>query len=567
MEADAGRPWVLAPAVPAALREALPDLHPAALQVLFARGLDTPAAVRAFLDGDGAALHDPRLLYGMEAAVARLRRAIQEGQTVAVHGDFDVDGITATAILCEGLGAAGGRAVPYLPQRTSAGYGLLPATVERIAGSGASLIVTADTGTRAIPAAQRAAELGLDVIVTDHHLAGSELPPAVAVINPQQPACAYPFKSLSGAGVAWKLVHALSLEGLLPEAFATDLLDLVALGTIVDVSPLRGENRALVRRGLRRLAEAPRPGLRALLGSAGSAGNGSRAVDEHLVAFTIGPRLNAAGRMDDPGLALELLLTRDPERAMALVRLLEGKNTERQLLTERVLQPAREQAAQQAGRPLHVLRGDSWPGGVIGLVAGRVADETGRPVFVVDVGEETCRGSGRGPEGTDLVALLDGCAGLLLEYGGHMQAAGFAALSRNLDEITERLLDLAGRAAPVAPAAAVADLALREGDLDWALYKALQPLRPFGQGNPAPTFISSGLQVLEARVVGASGRHLRARVRFGREVLTAFGPDLGPRAAQLARRGRADALFSLDSSEWNGYESLELRLVDVRPTA
>ena len=189
------------------------------------------------------------------------------------------------------------------------------------------------------------------MIVTDHHLAGSELPPAVAVVNPQQPACGYPFKSLSGAGVAWKLVHALSLEGLLPEAFATDLLDLVALGTIVDVSPLQGENRALVRRGLRRLAEAPRPGLRALLGSAGSAGNGSRAVDERLVAFTIGPRLNAAGRMDDPGLALELLLTRDPERATALVRLLEGKNTERQQLTERVLRPAREQAAQQAGTP------------------------------------------------------------------------------------------------------------------------------------------------------------------------------------------------------------------------
>jgi single-stranded-DNA-specific exonuclease len=560
MERAGGRRWEVAPRAPAAFGAALPDVHPVVRQVLYNRGLTTAAAAREFLAGDGAPLHDPRQLYGMDRAIARLRRALQAGETVAVHGDFDVDGVTATAILVEGLGVAGIQTVPHLPQRTVTGYGLQAETVERLAAEGVSLVVTGDTGTRARDAVRRAAELGVDVVVTDHHLPGDDLPPAVAVINPRQASCAYPFKDLSGAGVAWKVVQALAQEDLLPVGAAEGLLDLVALGTIGDVSPLRGENRVLVQRGLRLLADSPRPGIRALLGP-----GGRRPVDERTVAFSIGPRLNAAGRMDDPRLALELLLTGDAQRAAELARLLGERNEERQRLTEAVLQEARRQARGLDGQPLLVLRGDGWPGGVIGLVAGRIAEEFGRPAFVVDVGPEACRGSGRAAEGVDLVALLTGCADLLLEFGGHAQAAGFAARTQDLDALVGRLLDQMGRGPAPAPPVVVADQALAEGELDWALYGALLPLRPFGQGNPPPLFFTPGLRLLEARPVGASGRHLRVRLRFGKEVFTAFGPDLGPRAPDLARRGHLDVLYALDSSTWEGLESLELRLHDVRP--
>ena len=559
MVSDAGRQWVVAPPAPVGLRAALSDLHPVVLQVLYTRGLRTPEAVRAFLAGDGAPAHDPRQLYGMDRAVARLRRALTEGETVAAHGDFDVDGVTATAILTEGLRAAGGRVVPFLPQRSSAGYGLVPATVERLAAEGVSLIVTGDTGTRASAAVARAAELGVDVVITDHHTPGEALPPAAALVNPHQSGCPYPYKDLAGAGVAWKLIEALALEGIVPGAVPEGLLDLVALGTIVDVAPLQGENRVLVRRGLRRLEATQRPGLRLLLG------NGERAVDERLVAFSIGPRLNAAGRMDDPHLALELLMTRDRARAAALVRILEEKNAERQRLTEVAVAQARLLAGPLAADPVLFLRGGAWPGGVIGLVAGRLADEYGRPVFVVDVGDETSRASGRGVAGNDLVAMLTACDDLLLEYGGHAQAAGFAVRTPDLDALGERLLRAAAGAPPPAPPVAYADQKLRAGDLDWDLYGALTPLRPFGEGNPVPTFFTPDLPILEVRGVGAGGRHLRARLRFGREVLTAFGPDLGERAGALAQQGRLDALYSVDAATWNGYESLELRLVDVRP--
>ncbi|HEX2184613.1 MAG TPA: DHH family phosphoesterase, partial [Chloroflexota bacterium] len=303
------RPWQVAPAAPAAFLALLPDIHPVAAQVLYNRGLTSAAEVRLFLDGGAAPLHDPRTLYSIERAIVRLRRAVRDGERVAVYGDFDVDGVTATAILLLGLRGAGAQVTPVVPQRTTTGYGLRPETVERLAAEGVRLIVTGDTGTRATEAVTRAAELGVDVIVTDHHLPGEELPPALAVVNPQQAACPYPFKELSGAGVAWKLVQALALEGCLPTAVPESLLDLVALGTIVDVAPLRGENRALVQRGLRRLEEAPRLGIRAMLGLLGQesrqgqgppAGMSSRrrAIDERTVAFNIGPRLNAAGRMD-----------------------------------------------------------------------------------------------------------------------------------------------------------------------------------------------------------------------------------------------------------------------------
>ncbi|HET7771474.1 MAG TPA: DHH family phosphoesterase, partial [Chloroflexota bacterium] len=376
------RPWTIAPRAPADLAAALPDLHPVAVQVLFTRGLTSPDDMRAFLSSDR--LHDPFLLLGMDRAVTRIRRAIAAGELIAAHGDFDVDGVTATVVLVEGLAASGARVIPYIPLRTATGYGFHPSAVERLAADGVTLIVTGDTGTRAVEATRRAAELGVDVVITDHHLAGETLPAAVALVNPHQAGCPYPFKELSGVGVAWKLIDALHqqapLRGISPE----HLLDLVALGTIVDVSPLVGENRALVRRGLQRLASSARPGIRALISQ--SARDGGAALDERTVAFTLGPRLNAAGRMESADLAFELLSTSDHARALELVRSLEEKNQLRQHLTEDVLIAAREQAAAgaQAGHPLLLVRGTGWPGGVLGLVAARLSEEFNRPALIVD---------------------------------------------------------------------------------------------------------------------------------------------------------------------------------------
>ncbi len=256
--AQAARNWVVAPTAPPALRAAFPDLHPAAVQVLYTRGADTPDAIHSFLYQNS--LHDPFALHGMHRAVARVRLAIERGERIAAHGDFDVDGVTAAAVLYEGLTAAGGKVTTYLPVRATTGYGVHASAIERLAAEGVTLVITADTGTRAVEAVERAAQLGVDVIVTDHHLPGETLPAAHALVNPHQPACSYPFKDLSGVGVAWKLVDALSRVQPLHGMTADDLLDLVALGTIVDVSPLVGENRWLVRRGLERLARSPRPG-------------------------------------------------------------------------------------------------------------------------------------------------------------------------------------------------------------------------------------------------------------------------------------------------------------------
>jgi single-stranded-DNA-specific exonuclease len=271
--------------------------------------------------------------------------------------------------------------------------------------------------------------------------------------------------------------------------------------------------------------------------------------------------------MDSAELALELLLTRDPARAADLAGQLEQKNSERQQLTERVLLAARAQAQGLADQPLLVLRGTGWPGGVLGLVAARIADEFGRPAVIVEVGPDACRGSGRSLAGFDLVEALTGCADLLLEYGGHSLAAGFAVLPDRLDALVERLVDAAAHMPPAYDLPVHVDVALAETDLDWALHRALAVLRPFGAGNPQPLFVSHRLRLLEVRTVGEEGRHLRLRLRCGRQVLTAFGPDLGHRAPALRSAGNADALYSLDVSSWNGGEVLELRLHDVRPAA
>jgi single-stranded-DNA-specific exonuclease len=561
--ARGGPRWDVAPAAPPSLAAHFPELHPIAVQVLHARGLTTPDLIRAFLYGD--ALHDPGALYGMDRAIARITRAIRAGETIAAHGDFDVDGVTATAVLVEGLTAAGAKVVPFIPVRATTGYGVHASAVDKLAADGVTLIVTGDTGTRAIDAVQRATELGIDVIVTDHHLPGEVLPAAHALVNPHQPDCAYPFKELSGCGVAWKLIAALGAGGLLGEFDPEQLLDLVALGTIVDVSPLIGENRWLVQRGLRRLAVSPRPGLQALIASASRGGNGR--IDERTVSFGIGPRLNAAGRMDSADLALELVMTRDAARAAELVTLLEQKNTERQQLTEQVLVAARAQAELQTGKPILVIRGEQWAGGVLGLVAARLSDEYRRPAVIVDVGPDACRGSARDSSGLDLVQLLGGCADLLIEFGGHAQAAGFALVPDQLDALAERLVDgCAGRPDP-SGRAVVADHRLAEDELSWALYRGLAELRPFGHGNAQPLFLGESLRVLESRPVGADGKHLRMRLRVGKQVVTAFGPNLGGRAASLFGAGAADALFCVESSTWNGVDSLELRLQDVRAAA
>lgn len=568
MIAVARRTWVVAPRAPDSLFAALPDLHPAAVQVLFNRGLHTVGAVRDFLAAASAPLSDPFALPDMHAAVTRIRDAIRRGERVAVHGDYDVDGITGTVLLTGALEAAGLDVMPILPRRDTDGYGIQPRTLEELAVQGCRLVVTVDTGTSALAEVALAADLGLDVIVTDHHVVNGPLPPACAVINPQRRDVAVPPATapLAGVGVAFKLAQAIELAGLLnsPGYRTEQELDLVAIGTVVDVAPVVGENRSLVHRGLARLRSAPRPGIRALVERAGLA---PEAVDAGRLSFALGPRLNAPGRLGDPHLSFELLRSTDAEHARRLAADLDELNARRQDLTASVLRVAREVALRvEATSPVLVVSGQGWAVGVVGLVAARLAEDFDRPAFVIASDGDASRGSARAAGDFDVMAALRHCQDLLRQFGGHRAAAGFALDTGRLTEFADRLR-LVCRPVDRAPGPSQVDLEidwrgrLGQSAEAWALHHSLEPLAPFGQGNPAPLFLSHRLPVRDRRLVGE--RHARLKVECGRQVLTAFGPRLGERLGSLTRGAEIDAVYTIGMSSWNGAQSLELTLVDA----
>ncbi len=552
--------WRILPRVP--LRTDLPDIHPLIIQLLYNRGITEPAQFDAFLNVDRRLEADPFLLPDMHRAVQRTYQALFRGERIAVYGDFDADGITATAILVQGLSALGGRVIPFIPHRFRDGYGLQLTPLERLSKAGVSLIITADTGISAFEEVARCHKLGMDVIVTDHHVPTDYLPPALAVVDPKRSDSAFRATDLAGVGVAFKLLQAF-LGGSGRDRVLAGLLDLVALGTVADMVPLLGDNRYWVKQGLELLNSTERVGLQEMMRCAGlQPGN----LTAESISWILAPRINAAGRLDDASASYHLLVTESRDEAARLARDLEEKNARRQKMTSELLLHARELLlAQGVDFPLLMVGGADFPAGVMGLVAGRLADEFYRPVILLKTGPEVCRGSGRSIPEFNLIGALDRCRDLLLNVGGHAGAAGFTVQRDKLAALQARLLKIAEEELagvdlrPHIDIDAEVPLTVFTGDF----CQQLQKLAPFGSGNPEPIFVTREVEVLERSLVGEQGDHLRLKVRQGGLVWDAIGFGLGSLADQI--NSRIDIAYSLIADTWNGVERLRLKLLDFDP--
>lgn len=564
--------WIAPPsdadARAAALMAGLPGLPDPLARVLAARGMTDPSAVRAFLRPSFDSLHDPFLLPDMAAAVARLLAAVEADETILVHGDYDADGMCATALAVRGLRRLGARAVPFVPHRTNDGYDLRPGGVEHAVAEGAGVILTVDCGVTALEAAAEARRRGVDLVVTDHHRPGPDLPDATAVVDPLRSDGAYPFRGLAGVGVAFKLIDALFHRRGIPRSELNQHLDLVAVGTIADRMPLTDENRMLVRAGLRALGRTRKPGFRALLNR--SRIDLRRPIGAEDIAFRLAPRLNSVGRMAAGATGVELLLADDPARAEALAAHLDELNATRRM-TDREVTGNVERALEgrfdsEADRAV-VVWGDDWHRGVIGIVASRMVERWHRPAVVISFDGDVGEGSGRSVEGFHLHDALRDCAPLLESFGGHQMAAGLRIRRERVEEFAARLRELAADRLDTGrePAALPIDLALSLAEVTPELGAALGHLAPHGPGNPSPVLAVRGVRLEEPRAVGTGAAHLQAMLREGEASLRAIGFGLGGRTDDLQSGDRFDVAFHLEIDIWRGRERQQARVLDLRP--
>ncbi len=552
-------------------------LQPPATRVLWNRGYRDVSSARRFLSPSLDDLHDPMMLRGMPEALDRLRRAISLGQRILIYGDYDVDGATAIVILKKAIEMAGGTADFHVPHRLQDGYGMRPEVVERAAAEGVSLIISVDTGIRAGEVVRRATELGIDVIITDHHLPESQLPPALAVLNPNRPDCSYPEKNLCGVGVAFKLVQGLLRTMEWPAAKLQRVLEsflkLVAIGTVADVVPLTGENRIIVRHGLSGLSSVRNPGLRALLKVAGISQGSVPSAGQ--IAFRVAPRINAAGRMDTAKDAIELFLTGDDQRAGELAEQLHARNTERQQteteIVNAILARCLEQPVSDTDATL-VFDCEGWHRGVLGIVASRIVERFHRPAFVLSHTPEDglAQGSGRGIPNFHLLEALQSMPELFLKFGGHMHAAGLTMQGRQVGEFRSRLNSYAAqRLCPqdfLSRLHIDAGLELREIN-DAAVLEVLS-LEPFGCGNPAPIFAMSNVEVAGPPVVWKD-KHLRVNLRQNDRILNLKAWNFADRAGEMTSGTRLDVVISFETDDYlrgRGFPGWTGVLRDVRPT-
>lgn len=553
--------WKLLP--PAEQLINISGLHPLVAQLLHNRGISEPSQAELFLSADRRLEADPFLIPDMHLAVSRTYQALLSGEEIAIYGDFDADGITATALLVQGLSALGGRAIPYIPHRHREGYGLQVAALEKLHKQGVSLIITTDTGITALTEVEKARKMGLDIIITDHHLPLASLPPAMAVVDPKRNDSACHSAELAGVGVAFKLLQAL-FKGSGREEILNKLLDLVALGTVTDMIPLVGDNRYWVKRGLELLNNTERPGLQEMMRCAGlKAGN----LDTESISWILGPRLNAAGRLDDATTSYQLLLTQDPQEASRLASELEEKNAKRQKLTSESLEKARGKiVAAGVDLPLLMAGDEDYPPGVMGLVAGKLSEEFYRPVILFKIGPEMCRGSGRSIPEFNLMAALSDCREFLSNFGGHTKAAGFTVPTTNLAYLQKRLLDIAETKLagldlrPHIDVDAEVPLSAFAGDT----FKQIQQLAPFGSGNPLPTFVSRCVEIVDQHQIGSQGEHLKLKLRQEGTVWDAIAFRFGNLAQEMTTY--LDIAYNLDIDRWNSEERLRLKLLDFAPS-
>ena len=557
------------PAEVQALSHAL-NLDPVVARLLCLRGLSSAEAAGRFLTPSFDHLHDPWRLADLRPAVDRLLAAVERRERIAVHGDYDVDGITSTVILRRCLELLGADVVHFIPERLRDGYGLLPSTVERLHHEGARVIVSVDCGIRAADAARRAQELGVDLIITDHHEPDAVLPPALAVVNPKRHDCTYPDKNLAGVGVALKVVQALCIRAG-REKWLPAFVKIAAIGTLADVVPLVGENRVIAKLGLELLSRGPhKVGLRALLDASGLTG---RAIDSYHIGFVLAPRVNAAGRMSTPDIATRLLLASDEsllDEARLLAEQLNVENTRRQQEEAEIVVAARkvvESDPDVGARTVLVVGGEGWHRGVIGIVASKLVETFHRPAVVLSINGDVAHGSCRSIPGFDMLAGLESCAPLLLRFGGHKAAAGLALESARIKEFRARLNVYADdRLGPddLRPRLKIDDVLAFRG-ISGRMAAQLSSMEPFGPGNPRPVFCASGVDIVDGPRL-LKDRHYKMALRQDGRVMRAISWRGADRHGFLeSHRAQVDVAFSLDRNEFNGETYLELSLCDIRP--
>ena len=537
-------------------------------QVLINRGIHTVEEARSFLESKLNHLHNPFLLKDMEQAVMTILGCLKNGHPILVYGDYDVDGISATALLVNALHRLGGVVDYYIPHRNQ-GYGLHSDVLHWAVDEGYRLVITVDCGITAVEEAKEAQKLGVKLIITDHHEVGTVLPEAVAVINPKRPDCTYPFKELAGVGVALKLVQGIYHNLDLPKHAWHDLLDVACLGTVADIVPLLGENRIIVKHGLKQLQISPNLGLAALKEVSGVA---KKIVDTRDVGFALGPRLNAAGRIGDPRLGVELLLCPEPERAMEIAQQLDGSNRERQNIEQQVLEEAialLEAEPDRLQAKVLVLASADWHPGVIGIVASRLLDRYHRPVLMISLVGEDGKGSARSIDDFHLYNALDHCKELLTNYGGHVNAAGFSVKKENIAPLRQKINDYADTVLTeesLTPSIKLDEI-VELTDVGEELVAEMELLAPFGHCNPGPVLATQGAKLVNWRPVGEKQNHLKIKVSHDQCLFDGIGFNLAYCGEMLATTESVDLAFVPEINEWNGRRSVQLKVKDISQRA
>ncbi|WP_191565207.1 single-stranded-DNA-specific exonuclease RecJ [Metabacillus idriensis] len=537
------------------------NITPLVASLLVNRGIEEAEQAEHFLHIEKHGFLDPFLLYGMEKTVKRIRDSIANHEKILIFGDYDADGVSSTAIMLETLNSLGAHADFYIPNRFTEGYGPNEMAFRKAHSEGYSLIITVDTGISAVHEAAIAKELGVDLIITDHHEPGPVLPDAYSIIHPKQPMCTYPFKDLAGVGVAFKLAHA--LLGHAPE----HLLELAAIGTIADLVPLHGENRLIARLGISQLSRTERKGLKALLKVAGSDG---KEVNEETIGFAIGPRINAVGRLESADPAVHLLMTEDPEAAARLAKDIDLLNKERQKIVSQISEEAIRQVESLypiEDNPVLVLAKENWNPGVVGIVASRMVEKYYRPTIILSIDHEKgmAKGSARSIAGFDLFDNLSTCREILPHFGGHPMAAGMTLDINDVDQLRERLISLANDKltdSDFTPIKSI-DASCGVEEITVESIEEMNLLAPFGMGNPKPLFLLDAVQVSSMRKIGSDQTHLKLSVEHAQQQLDCIGFGFGHLHDHIAPLSKVSMIGELSINEWNNFRKPQLMIQDL----
>jgi single-stranded-DNA-specific exonuclease len=564
--------WKLKPNIPTELEEVYKDYPVLLRQLLFDRGLKEPEEIKKFINADyTTGLNSPFLFRDMEKAVNRIWQAIENKEKITIYGDYDADAITANAVLRQAFNYLGADCESYIPDRFLEGYGVNLDALKKIKEHGSKVIITVDCGTNSVDAAEWCKENNIDLIITDHHEIIGNLPNALALINPKNQDDNYPDDQIVGVGVAFKLAQALltsekrkEKREKFIEGYEKWLLDLVAIGTVADCHKLIGENRIFVKYGLKVLAKTKWVGLRALMDLA-KLDPAKQPLDTYSLGFVIAPRLNAAGRLEHANIALELLLENDPLKAKIQAQNIEEINLRRQEITARIMSEAREKAQGILHRKVLVLMGESWHKGVVGLVAGKLAEEFYKPTIVLEKGEFEATGSARSAGEFNVVEALKYSGQHLIRYGGHKQAAGLTLQTENFEIFYQSVLDFAEKNMEEDDGPVLyLDAELSAEDLQFATYNLIASLEPFGVGNPKPKFLLKNAKILSKRAVGQKAQHLQMKISLGNRQISCIAFNFGPKDSSLQIGQELDLACELLQDDWNGNTQLKLRIIDIR---